>query len=306
MRRSAAATPLLLAIAIMACSAQSAPPAPPAVASGPPAGYALSPSFAEEFDGPALDTRRWNTAYGSRGGKKTVADRTLGSNGELQVYFDRGYLGLGIDPLTIADGRMRITAAPLAPATLKAVLNELNRLPANPGNAKLAKIQYSSGVITTRGGFQQKYGYFEFRARWSKGKGLWPAFWLLPANGQWPPEIDIMEAHGDKPGMSFQTIHSKVAPRAGEVGKYAGSAQDYHVYGALWLPDRVDYYIDGIKSNSIPTPADVNQPMYMLINLAVGGTWPGNPTPDVVFPATMDVDYVRVWSFDRLPGAPAR
>ncbi len=84
---------------------------------------------------------------------------------------------------------------------------------------------------------------------------------------------------------------------------YPGSPQDLHRYGALWLPDRVDWYIDGIKTATMPMPADMTQPMYVLVNLAVGGSWPGNPPPDMQFPKTMDVDYVRAWRFTKDPPA---
>lgn len=297
----------LSALALLATSCGAgATPAAPAI-SGPPAGFEMKPTFAEEFDGKAIDTRRWNLSYGPRGYNKAVGERTLWSNGELQIYFDPDYLGLGIDPFALSQGVLTINAKPLPPIAKNAVFGDLARHPnlLTPG-AKLPRIEYSSGAITTRDVFKQQYGYFEIRASWSTGKGVWPAFWLLPATGAWPPEIDVIEGHGDKPGVAFQTIHSKVAPRSGQVAKVEGSQQDFHLYGVLWLPDRVDYYIDGHKTGSLKAPSDLNQPMYLLANLAIGGYWPGNPDPDPDFRATYKIDHIRVWQFRKKPVAPPR
>ncbi len=273
---------------------------------GPPAGYDLVPSFAEEFSAPTLDTARWTNVFADRtADSKSIAKRNLWGNRELQVYFDPAYLGLGVDPFATAGGILTITAAPMTPAVHAAVMTDLAmNTPPNQQTSALRNVAYSSGLISTRGGFTQKYGYFEMRARWSAGKGLWPEFWLLPKNGGWPPEIDILEAHGDKPGIAFQSIHSHFDPKAvTHRVSYPGSAQDFHRYGALWLPDRVDWYVDGIKTATMPTPADMTQPMYILVNLAVGGSWPGNPPSDMKFPKTMDVDYVRAWRFTKDPPA---
>jgi beta-glucanase (GH16 family) len=274
------------------------PPAPGP--EGPPPGYALSPSFAEEFTGPAIDRQRWTHAYADPGARTTVAQRTLANNAERQVYFDPTFLGLGIDPFAIRDGVLTIRAEPLTAAARAAVTRDVDSLPAHPHILVLRAVSYSSGLISTRGRFAQRYGYFETRARWSAGKGLWPAFWMLPAGGGWPPEIDILEAHGDKPEVAFHSFHSKAAKTATKVA-VTSDPQLFHRYGALWLPDRVDFYIDGNLTGSMPAPPDLDRPMYLIVNLAVGGKWPGDPTPDVKFPATLEVDYVRAWRLDRLP-----
>lgn len=294
---------LLVGIALLSGSYSRGAAAGP---EGPPAGYALAPSFAEEFTVPILDTRRWTNMFADRTpDPKSIAKRTLWGNGELQVYFDPTYLGLGVDPFAIADGVLKITAQPMSPEVHQAVMTDLAmNTPPDQQRSALRNVVYGSGLISTRGGFAQKYGYFEMRARWSAGKGLWPEFWLLPQGGGWPPEIDILEAHGDKPGTAFQSIHSHIAPKAvTRTVSYAGSPQDFHRYGALWLPDRVDWYVDGIKTATMPTPADMTQPMYILVNLAVGGNWPGNPPPDMKWPKSMELDYVRAWRFTTLPPA---
>lgn len=302
-------TGTLFAIASLAsgCWMEPGEAAAPAAVSGPPPGLEMRQTFAEEFEGKAVDTKRWNRTYGPRNGDKAVGARSLWSNGELQIYFDPDYLGLGIDPFTFADGALTIVALPLPPRVKNAVFGDLARQPnLLPAGSSLPRIEYSSGAITTRDVFKQQYGYFEIRAKWSTGKGVWPAFWLLPATGAWPPEIDVIEAHGDKPGIAFQTIHSTVAPRNGQVAEVTGSQQEYHLYGVLWMPDRVDYYVDGKKTGTMVAPSDLNQPMYLLANLAIGGHWPGFPDPDPKFRATYTIDHIRVWQFTKKLAAPKK
>ena len=278
----------------------------PAESESPPSGYDLVPSFSEEFDGARLDTKRWINVYADPSpSEASIAKRNLWGNGELQVYFDAAYLGLGVEPFRLADGILTIQADRLSTRALSRLSGDLARQPPQIRDSALRNVQYSSGLISTKGRFQQRYGYFEIRARWSNGKGLWPAFWLLPADGSWPPEIDVLEAHGDKPGTAYQSIHSKIVAATTRTASYQSGAQSFHRYGALWTPTRVDYFIDGVKTSSIDAPADLSGPMYMIANLAIGGTWPGNPTSDVKFPATMDIDYIRVWRFNRLPPAAA-
>ncbi len=294
-----------IALAATGCWSETAPASTPA--GGPPPGIAMTQTFAEEFDGSAIDTRRWNLAYGARRPGKGMGDRTLWGNRELQLYFDRAFLDLGIDPFTVADGVLTITARPLDNRAKIAVASEGARSPEQLKQGLRPEIlAYSSGAITTRDTFKQKYGYFEIRASWSTGKGIWPAFWLLPATGEWPPEIDVIEAHGDKPGVAYHSIHSKVAPKVTLVAKVGGSQQEYRTYGVLWLPDRLDYYIDGKLTGTVKAPGDFHQPMYLLANLAIGGYWPGNPTPDTQFPATYKIDHIRAWQFDKPPPVPAR
>jgi beta-glucanase (GH16 family) len=262
----------------------------------------LEPSFAEEFDGASVDPRRWLFAYyNPKTDRPTAAKRSLPGNHERQLYMDKGYLGLGVDPFRVANGILTIEARPFSPTELAKVRADIAREPADIRDGPLRNVAYSSGVITTRGRFAQRYGYFEMRARWTGGKGLWPAFWLLPASGKWPPEIDILEAHGDKPRTAFHALHSTKQPSMGRTTTTGAAQSEFHRYGVLWTPTRIDYYVDGIKSQSIPATADLTEPMYMIVNLAVGGGWPGYPDASTKFPAAMDVDYVRAWRFTAQP-----
>lgn len=169
---------------------------------------------------------------------------------------------------------------------------------------------YTSGRLITKGLFEQKYGRFEARIRMPYGKGLWPAFWLLGSNIDnvgWPQcgEIDIMEYLGDAPTVAFGSVHGP--------GYSAGEAESkkytltndrfdtgFHIFGIEWGPNYINYYVDGDLYNQI-TPEDVNgewvfdQPFYIIMNLAVGGNFPGSPNAETVFPQTMVVDYVRVY-----------
>ncbi len=234
--------------------------------------------FADDFDRlslrlPGSPDGRWDTRF-SFGG------RTLPTNGELQLYVDKSYLGLGLDPFTVAKGVLTITARPVD-----------GRL-----KARLGGHGFTSGLLTTEHSFAFTYGYVEMRARLPAGKGLWPAFWLLPADRSWPPEIDVFEVLGDRPDRLHMAIHTTRGLTEGTDAEVGDLSRDFHVYGVDWEPERVRWYLDGRQVFEAPTPADLHRPMYLLIDLAVGGTWPGAPDESTRFPAEMKVDYVRAWA----------
>lgn len=267
--------------------------------SGPPAGYGAKLTFDEQFDGSELDSTRWQTSFASPDDRSPgLGKRSLWNNGERQAYFDPAYLGQGIDPFRIADGMLTIEARPLPRRARELIATELRNLPRDQRESALANLAYSSGVISSRGRFAQKLGYFEMRARWSNGKGLWPAFWLLPEGGGWPPEIDIVEAHGDKPSKTFHSLHLGGNRHTTKPVTVETRKNGFHTYGALWLPDRIDYYVDTAKVATIPLPEPLEEPMFMLANLAVGGGWPGDPDASTKFPATLEIDHIRAWSIE--------
>jgi len=173
---------------------------------------------------------------------------------------------------------LKITASPTPPAI----------------RPELRNYAYLSGVITTQPSFSQTYGYFEMRAQLPEGKGLWPAFWLLPKDGSWPPEIDVMESVGD-PSVVYMTSHSKTQEPKGVEARIAPHA--FHVFAVSWGPHQLIWYIDGSEVARQPTPADMHKPMYMLANLAVGGNWPGAPDATTHFPAVLMIDYIRAYRF---------
>ncbi len=169
---------------------------------------------------------------------------------------------------------------------------------------------YTSARILTKGKFSQKYGRFEARIKMPWGKGLWPAFWMLGANSDtviWPQcgEIDIMEYLGSKPTSMFGTVHGPGYSGGNAISKNYTLINDrfdndFHVFGIEWGENYINYYVDDKLYNQI-TPKDVpgewvfNQPFYMILNMAVGGNFPGLPNAETVFPQTMTIDYVRVY-----------
>lgn len=157
--------------------------------------------------------------------------------------------------------------------------------------------QYTSGKLTTQHLFTQTYGRFEMRAKLPTGKGMWPAFWLNPIVG-WPPEIDVFEVLGHKPDIVYMTNHftTILGGATFKQGFYKGedSSKDFHTYAVEWEPGIIRWYIDGVERFR-STQGVPNKPMYIIINNAVGGNWPGNPDDTTVFPQYYDIDYVRVY-----------
>lgn len=238
---------------------------------------ALRATFADEFDGfrvtpSGLDGSNavWRSTY-------LWGARTLASNHEAQFYSDAT---TGRDPFRVADGVLHITAAPSA------------GLPDG--------LTYSSGLITTQMSCVQTYGYFEMVAKLPAGGGFWPAFWLLPADGRWPPEIDVLEMLGQDPTTMYVTAHSAAtgAHTSGTTWLHVDDlSAGFHSFAVSWRPDAIKWYVDGTEVFSVATPADMHRPMYMLANLAVGaaGSWPG--PADGVSSATLSIDSIRAWQF---------
>jgi beta-glucanase (GH16 family) len=175
---------------------------------------------------------------------------------------------------------------------------------------------YTSARLKTQGKFSQAYGRFEARIKIPRGQGIWPAFWMLGADiGEtpWPAsgEIDIMENIGKEPALVHGTIHGPGYSGANGIGAaYAlpgdqRFADDFHVFAVEWEPNAIRFYVDD-HLYATRTPTDLPQgtkwvydhPFFLLLNVAVGGGWPGKPDPTTVFPQTMLVDYVRVYKRD--------
>jgi beta-glucanase (GH16 family) len=229
-----------------------------------PRGWKLT--FHDEFDGQAVDTSKWNL----RDPWGRVRNR------ELQAYV--------ADAFEVRDGLMRIKAE-----KRHAMYDGKDR-------------SFTSGMMTTYGKFSQQYGRFEIRFRAPKGKGLWPAFWLLPEPLGWPPEIDVLEVLGQDTKTIYFTHHWRESGRARKSDHMqyksdADFARDYHVIAIEWSPHEIRWEVDGRECfrsmKSIPQAR-----MYLLLNLAVGGDWPGPPDDETVFPAYFEVDYVRVYQRD--------
>lgn len=172
-----------------------------------------------------------------------------------------------------------------------------------------------SGLLMTKGWFRQQYGYFEARMKMPKGySGNWPCFWLLPDNGMWPPEIDILEQVGADTKTAYLTIH---LPPQGEVAKsqkgtkIAGPdlSDDFHVFGIDWQPGRVLYYRDRELVWEVMTTDDFDLPMYLILNLSIGGagSWTGESSlAPTEFPRSFEIDYVRAYRRKLTPVAASR
>lgn len=152
---------------------------------------------------------------------------------------------------------------------------------------------YSSCMLDTMDTFQQTYGYFECRAKIPQGQGFWPAFWLY--NEQHTIyEIDVMENLGNDSSMYYMTYHS---PSGDPQKAYHGMnlATNYHTYAVKWTPNAITYYLDNTPLFTV-TDNIYHGPMFIFVNFAVGGDWPGSPDQSTVFPGYFDVDYIRAYS----------
>lgn len=212
-------------------------------------------------------------------------------NQELQYYTDRS------ENVTIQNGVLLITAR----------------------EESFEGSQYTSARLLTKDLFEQQYGRFEARIRLPWGQGIWPAFWMLGADideNPWPGagEIDIMEYRGQEPSVLIGSVHGPGYSAGNAISKEFTLENDrfdtgFHIFGIEWGPDFINFYVDDILYNQI-TPEDIDEetngegawvfdkPFYILMNVAVGGTFVGSPDADTQFPQTMLVDYVRVYEFD--------
>ena len=243
--------------------------------------------FEDEFDGragKAVDVAKWTAETGGGGW----------GNKELQYYTDSGenaYL----------DGGLLV---------IKAI-----KLDSSSGlRCWYGKCKYASARLITKGKFEIKYGRFEARIKVPRGRGVWPAFWLLGSNIDgvgWPRcgEIDVMEHIGREPSNIYGTIHGPGYSGANGIsGSYIFPnnqkvADEFHVYTVEWTKNEIRWFVDGMHFKTV-TPKDLSrdaqwvfdQPFFIILNFAVGGQWPGRPDDTTAFPQAMLVDYVRVYS----------
>lgn len=219
-------------------------------------------TFDDEFNGHSLDTNKWTPAdpWGYE------------RNQELQAYVP--------DAFEVTNGVLRIKAE-----KRQAVYAQKPR-------------EFTSGMMSTHKKFSQEYGRFEIRCRVPKGKGTWPAFWLLPEPKRWPPEIDVLEILGHQPDKVHMTLHYRDAD--GKHKSHGGSwtgpdfSADFHEFAVEWSPTNIIWFVDG-KERFRSRDSTPHGKMFMLVNLAIGGVWPGAPDEKTQFPCAFEVDYVRVY-----------
>jgi beta-glucanase (GH16 family) len=240
-------------------------------------------AWSDEFDGPngaPVDSTKWSFDIGGNGW----------GNNELETYTSR---------MANAD----LEGGALVIKTLKETYKGADNITRN----------YTSARLLTRNKFTQAYGRFEARIKIPYGQGIWPAFWMLGDNidtAGWPNcgEIDIMENIGKEPSIVHGTFHGPGYSAAnGVTAAYTlpngrKFSDDFHTFAVEWEPNVMRFYVDGLLYKT-RTPADLppgttwvfNQPFFIILNVAVGGGFPGNPDGTTVFPQTMQVDYVRVY-----------
>ena len=241
--------------------------------------------WSDEFsvpDGSAPDTKKWTYDIGGKGW----------GNQELEYYTNRK------ENARIENGNLVITA-------LRETYTGADGLTRD----------YTSARLKTQGLFTQAYGRFEARIKIPEGQGMWPAFWMLGediSSAGWPKcgEIDIMENVGKEPGTVHGSLHGPSTERPTSdltaiFGLPPGQsfADDFHLYAIEWEPDSVRFYVDAnlyATFNSSQWPAGgkwvFDHPFFIILNLAVGGNWPGGPDASTKFPQSMLVDYVRVYT----------
>lgn len=242
--------------------------------------------WSDEFNGTELNRTDWNVETHEPGWV----------NSEWQAYVD------STENIKVQDGKLLIQ-------------------PVKTKNED-GTYSYTSGRVNTQGKHDFKYGYFECRAKVPTGKGYLPAFWMMPTDenlyGQWPKcgEIDIMEVMGQETNKAYGTIHYG-EPHDQSQGTYSVAAANnfadhYHTYAVDWEPGKITWYVDGIKyheesdwfsaksgQGTVAYPAPFDQPFYMILNLAVGGSWVGYPDDSTTYDdQQFAIDYVKVYQKD--------
>ena len=228
----------------------------------------------DEFNGPDINLNNWTYDLG-------VGDNGWG-NAELQNYTDRS------ENARIENGALIIEAR----------------------NERYRAQEYTSARLKTEGLHSFTYGRIEARMKLPYGQGIWPAFWTLGSNIStvgWPQsgEIDIMEHIGREPNNIYGTVHGPGYAAAESVGNmYTESNPDYvdtfHVYAIEWEADQIRWYVDDtlygtVTPNDVPGEWVFDHDFFLILNVAVGGYWPGYPDETTVFPQQLIVDYVRVY-----------
>ncbi|MFC7786345.1 carbohydrate binding domain-containing protein [Rossellomorea sp. GCM10028870] len=252
----------------------------------------------DEFNQAEIDRSKWTFDIGNGFTDANGIFIPGWGNNEKQYYTDRP------DNAKTEDGKLVITAK----------------------EEEYEGHSYTSARLKTKGLFSKTYGKFEMKASLPVGKGYWPAFWMLPEDdkyGGWAAsgEIDILEAQGSNPQEAIGTIHyGETWPNNKYTGAHyafedGSTIADEHVYSVEWEPGEIRWYVDGklrqTQNNwyskgtgnaaNFTYPAPFDQPFHMLLNVAIGGNFDGDPTEDTMFPQSMDVDYVRVYDLTGRP-----
>lgn len=235
-------------------------------------------AFSDGFDGQRVAPGRWNDCHwwAVDGGC------TIATNNELEWYRPGN--------VSVSAGRLRLEARP-------------ERVEVPDGR----RFEYTSGMVTTGPAYSVEgrptrytftYGYVEARLRIPAGAGLWPAFWLLPADEDSTPEIDVLETINDDTTAARFHLHYRQGTAYRSLGHtFRGPdlAQGWHRFAVEWRPHRITWIVDGRARWQVTGDLVPDEPMYLVLNLAVGGDYPGPPDATTVFPAAVRADWIRVW-----------
>ncbi|MHC3472852.1 lectin [Streptomyces sp. 7R007] len=253
---------------------------------------AAAVAFSDTFDGPAgaaVDSSKWQIETGDN------------VNNHERQYYTSGTKNAALD----GQGHLVITARKENPANYQ---------------CWYGTCQYTSARLNTSGKFTAQYGHVEARMKIPRGQGMWPAFWMLGTPVNWPDsgEIDVMENVGFEPSTVHGTIHGPGYSGSGGIGAaYSlpngqAFADAFHTFAVDWAPDSITWSVDGTVYQR-RTPADLggktwvfNKPFFLILNLAVGGYWPGDPDASTSFPQQLVVDSVSVTTGSTSTGAPIR
>lgn len=236
--------------------------------------------WSDEFESDQLETEKWSFQFGTGSQFGLVG----WGNNELQYYTDRE------ENVFVEDGLLHITA-------LEESFEGRN---------------YTSARIRTINKGDWKFGKIEVMAKLPEGQGIWPAIWMLPTEevfGGWPKsgEIDIMELVGHQPSTVHGTVHFGKDWPENRQKSASYSLQDekfpdnFHLFSIEWEEDEIRWYVDGEQFHTIqpedldPETYPFNEEFHLILNLAIGGNWPGNPDSSTRFPQSLVVDYVRVF-----------
>ncbi|TXK28404.1 glycoside hydrolase family 16 protein [Pontibacter qinzhouensis] len=229
--------------------------------------------WSDEFDSPNLDTSKWEMEVGDKW-----------HNNELQAYTNRATNAFTKDGFLVIEAKQE----------------------------RLREANYTSARLRTKGKGDWQFGKVEVRAKLPSGQGIWPAIWMMPTDdvyGGWPKsgELDIMELRGKTPNQVLGTIHYGTTwpgnkNISGEYDLPTGTfSDDFHIFSITWSKDLIRWYVDGQQFYEV-TPETIapehypyNSRFYLILNLAVGGDFGGNPDTTTTFPQQMLVDYARVY-----------
>jgi len=231
--------------------------------------------FDDDFSGSTLNQGKWSYNY------------PWGSMHNHMAYMDA-------QNVRVADGKLVIRARPERHPKAKDTAKF---------NGKILPVPYQAGAIHSKGKFEVTHGYIEARLKVPKGRGFWPAFWLLPKDGAWPPEIDVMEILTSNPHRNHVALHYGKDWRDHRshgqwIEKMPDLSADFHDYGVHWTAEFIDFYFDGKRVKRVTDRAAIKhteKPMFLLINLGVGA-WEKKPDETTIWEKNYyEIDWVRVW-----------